>query len=186
MVLGDHLYSNNYLNDTFVERMAIRRHGLLKYLVLIFIIWFIAILTFSLRTDSPLDIRLSKDIPINVVQKVISLSPPSIVERIKKALSFQNQQPFVDHDHPPEERLKAREQARQMNAQVQVVAPEVDDHRNLSGPGEMGTAVRIKKSALSDIERHKYEAGWKNHAFNEYVSEMISLRRSLADARDPE
>lgn len=185
MVLGDHLYSNNHLNDAFIERMAIRRHGLLKYLVLILIIWFIAILTFSFRTDSPFDVRLSKEIPINVVEKIIS-SPPSIVERIKKAFAFQNQQPLVDHDHPLEERLKARQQARQMNAQVQVVAPEVDDHRNLSAPGEMGSAVRIKKTALSDEERQKYDAGWKNHAFNEYVSEMISLRRSLADVRDPE
>lgn len=164
--------------------MAIRRRGLLKYLLLILFIWFIAILTFSFRTDSPFDVRVAKDIPINVVRSMVS--SPSFVERIKKALSFQHDQPSVDHDHPPEERLKAREQARKMNAQVQVVAPEVNDHRNLSGPGEMGSPVRIKKNTLSDEERRKYDAGWKNHAFNEYVSEMISLRRSLADIRDPE
>jgi polypeptide N-acetylgalactosaminyltransferase len=162
--------------------MAPRRRGLLKYLVLIPIIWFLTILTFSLRTDSSLDSRSNKDISINVVQRMVSF--PSFVERIKNALSFP--QLHVDHDHPPEERLKARRQAEEMNAQVQVVAPEVDHHRNLSWPGEMGNAVRIKKDKLSDEERRKYDEGWKDNAFNQYASDMISLRRSLADVRDPE
>lgn len=162
--------------------MAPRRRGCLKYLVLIPIIWFLTILTFSFRTDSPLDSRSSKDIPINVVQQMGSF--PSFVERIKKALSFQ--QLHVDHDHPVEERIKARRQAKEMNAQVQVVAPEVDHHRNLSWPGEMGNAVRIKKEKLSVEERKKYDDGWKDNAFNQYASDMISLRRSLADVRDPE
>ena len=162
--------------------MAPRRRGLLKYLILIPLIWFLTILTFSFRTDSPLASRSNNDIPVNVVQHAVAF--PSFVERIKKALSFQ--QLHADHDHPPEERWKARQQAKKMNAQVQVVAPEVDHHRNLSWPGEMGNAVRIKKDQLSDEERRKYDEGWKNNAFNQYASDMVSVRRSLADVRDPE
>ena len=43
-------------------------------------------------------------------------------------------------------------------------------------------------SVLSPVkeERKKYDEGWQNNAFNQYVSDMISLRRSLADLRDPE
>jgi hypothetical protein len=125
---------------------------------------------------------LNNDLPINVVNQIVSF--PSLLDRIKKALPFQ--QSYIDHDHPHEERMKARRQARQMNAQVQVVAPEVDNHRNLSAPGEMGNAVRIQKEKLSVEERAKYDEGWKNNAFNQYASDMISLRRSLADVRDPE
>jgi hypothetical protein len=158
------------------------RRGLLKYILLIPTLWFITILTFSFRTDSSQLSRSHDDLPINVVNQIVTA--PSFVDRIINILPFKQQN--IDHDHPPEERIKAIRQARQMNAQVQVIAPEVDHHRNLSGPGEMGNAVLIKKDKLSEDERKKYDDGWKNNAFNQYVSDMISLRRSLADVRDPE
>ncbi|CAF0988044.1 unnamed protein product [Rotaria sp. Silwood1] len=161
--------------------MGLRRRGLLKYLFIIPTLWFIVIILFSLRTDS---ISQSKnDMQINVVDKTAS---PSLVDRIIGALPFKYN---VDQDHPPEERAKAIEQAHQMNAQVQVVAPEMkNEHNNpkLGGPGEMGNAVRIDKDKLSKEEKQKYDDGWKNNAFNQYVSDMISLRRNLADIRDPE
>ncbi|CAF3602490.1 unnamed protein product [Rotaria sp. Silwood1] len=161
--------------------MGLRRRGLLKYLFIIPTLWFIVIILFSLRTDS---ISQSKnDMQINVVDKTAS---PSLVDRIIGALPFKYN---VDQDHPPEERAKAIEQAHQMNAQVQVVAPEMkNEHNNpkLGGPGEMGNAVRIDKDKLSKEEKQKYDDGWKNNAFNQYVSDMISLRRTLADIRDPE
>ncbi len=51
--------------------------------------------------------------------------------------------------------------------------------------GELGKPVKIDKDKLSPEERIKYDKGWENNAFNQYVSDMISLHRSLADARDP-
>ena len=159
--------------------MGVRR-GFFKYLVLIPTIWFIAILTFSFRNDSSSLSPSNNHIPINVVNRIISA--PSLVDRIRNVLPFQQ---HIDHDHPHEERVKAREQEKRMNAKIQVVAPEIN-HRNSSGPGELGNPVRIKKDTLTQEERHKYDDGWKNHAFNEYASNMISWRRSLADVRDPE
>jgi len=177
-------YHHHYhLKVTFVfirfEIMVHRRRGFLKYLViLISTIWFLTILIFSLRTDSP----TNNDIPINVINRIVSF--PSLVDRIKKALPFQKQ--LIDHDHPREERIKAFKQAKEMNGPVQIVAPEIDNHRNISEPGEMGNAVRINKDQLTEEERKKYDDGWQNHAFNQYVSDMISFRRNLADVRDPE
>ncbi|XP_033762781.1 polypeptide N-acetylgalactosaminyltransferase 5-like [Pecten maximus] len=55
-----------------------------------------------------------------------------------------------------------------------------------SGPGELGEAVNIDAKSLSPEEKKIYNRGWKNNAFNEYVSDMISLDRSLNDTRDPE
>jgi hypothetical protein len=161
--------------------MPIRRRGYLKYIFLIPAVWLGALIIFSLRTDS---LSSSKnDMQINVVDKTDS---PSLVDRIIGVLPFKHNN---DNDHPLEERRKAREQALQMNAQVQVVAPEMNNDHNdpkIGGPGEMGNAVRIDKEKLSKDERKKYDDGWKNNAFNQYVSDMISLRRSLADIRDPE
>jgi hypothetical protein len=161
--------------------MAIRRRGFLKYIILIPTLWLGALILFSIRSDSMSSSR--DDMQINVADKT---NAPSIVDRIIGVLPFKR---IVDNDHPPEERLKAQEQAREMNAQVQVVAPEMKNEHNdpkFGSPGEMGNAVDIDKEKLSKEERKKYDDGWKNNAFNQYVSDMISLRRSLADIRDPE
>ncbi|XP_069111074.1 polypeptide N-acetylgalactosaminyltransferase 5-like [Argopecten irradians] len=55
-----------------------------------------------------------------------------------------------------------------------------------SGPGELGEAVEIDVESLTPDEKKKYDRGWKNNAFNEYVSDMISLDRTIEDTRDPE
>ena len=163
--------------------MAIRRHSFLKYSGWILTLWLIVIVTFSFRSDSSSLPFSHHDIPINVINRIIT--SPSIVDRIRNTLPFKHQN-HIDYDHLLKERVKIREQARKMNAQVQVIAPVIDNHRNLSGLGEMGKPVRIKKSELSEDERKKYYDGWKNNAFNQYASDMISLRRTLADMRDPE
>lgn len=52
--------------------------------------------------------------------------------------------------------------------------------------GEQGKAVSIDKDKLSPEEKAKFDLGWKNNAFNQYASDMISLHRSLPDVRDEE
>ena len=51
--------------------------------------------------------------------------------------------------------------------------------------GENGRGVQIDKKKLSRDELEKYEAGFKQHAFNQYASDMMSIHRSLLDVRDP-
>lgn len=55
-----------------------------------------------------------------------------------------------------------------------------------NAPGENGKAVSITKEKLSEEERKKFDEGWKNNAYNQYASDMISLHRSLPDTRDKE
>lgn len=52
--------------------------------------------------------------------------------------------------------------------------------------GEQGNGVTVEKEKLSGDERKKYDDGWQNNAFNQYVSDKISLHRSLKDVRDAE
>ncbi len=50
-------------------------------------------------------------------------------------------------------------------------------------PGEMGIGVTLVPEKMSTVEASKRAAMYKNHAFEEYVSELISLERSLPDFR---
>lgn len=50
-------------------------------------------------------------------------------------------------------------------------------------PGEMGIGLNLDKSRMSNEELVKRQEMYKNHAFEEYVSELIALNRSLPDFR---
>uniref|UniRef100_A0A6G1SJB9 Polypeptide N-acetylgalactosaminyltransferase n=1 Tax=Aceria tosichella TaxID=561515 RepID=A0A6G1SJB9_9ACAR len=52
-----------------------------------------------------------------------------------------------------------------------------------NGPGEMGRPVVLKN--LTKEQQQMVNVGWENNAFNQYVSDIISLNRSLPDVRDP-
>lgn len=56
--------------------------------------------------------------------------------------------------------------------------------REMDGPGEMGKPVKV--SNLTEDQEKLVKLGWKNNAFNQYVSDMISIHRTLPDPRDKE
>ena len=47
----------------------------------------------------------------------------------------------------------------------------------------MNKPVIINKEKLSAQERKKYDEGYKNNAYNQYASDMISLHRKIPDPR---
>ncbi|XP_044731231.1 putative polypeptide N-acetylgalactosaminyltransferase 9 isoform X2 [Chrysoperla carnea] len=61
-----------------------------------------------------------------------------------------------------------------------LVMPNLND---LTAPGEMGRPVVLPKNLTKDIKKI-VDDGWQNNAFNQYVSDLISVRRSLPDPRD--
>lgn len=70
--------------------------------------------------------------------------------------------------------------------------PETHPNKNIRGlpedlsdwpPGERGVGVKINEKKLSRAEREKKDIMFRKHAFNEYVSELVSYNRSLPDWR---
>lgn len=59
-----------------------------------------------------------------------------------------------------------------------VVPPPMDPN----SPGENGKAVKIENPD-KDIKK-LIDEGWQKNAFNQYVSDLISVHRSLPDPRD--
>uniref|UniRef100_A0A2M4BG78 Polypeptide N-acetylgalactosaminyltransferase n=1 Tax=Anopheles marajoara TaxID=58244 RepID=A0A2M4BG78_9DIPT len=51
------------------------------------------------------------------------------------------------------------------------------------GPGELGKPVILPKDLSPEIKK-LVDDGWAKNAFNQYVADMISIRRTLPDPRD--
>jgi polypeptide N-acetylgalactosaminyltransferase len=60
--------------------------------------------------------------------------------------------------------------------------PVLDMPYDPDAPGEMGKPVKIEKPDKET--KKKIDEGWQDNAFNQYVSDMISLHRKLPDPRD--
>ncbi|VVC95663.1 unnamed protein product [Leptidea sinapis] len=52
-----------------------------------------------------------------------------------------------------------------------------------NAPGELGKPVILPKN-ISEEAKAAVSEGWKKNAFNQYVSDLISIRRKLPDPRD--
>ncbi|CAH2048496.1 unnamed protein product, partial [Iphiclides podalirius] len=66
----------------------------------------------------------------------------------------------------------------QTNGLAVIAAPGSDN-----SPGELGRPVVVPKN-ISEDAKLAISEGWKKNAFNQYVSDLISIRRKLPDRRD--
>lgn len=73
--------------------------------------------------------------------------------------------------------LREEEEA---DAQDAAVIPPPSDP---TGPGELGRPVVLKN--LTKEQQTLVNVGWENNAFNQYISDIISVNRTLPDVRDP-
>ncbi|KAL7673840.1 hypothetical protein ACOME3_000120 [Neoechinorhynchus agilis] len=128
-----------------------------KYMVIAMVIWIFLVILFVFNFNIKVDSAAG--------------AIPLVMERRRLRFGF-----------PVEEANRLEQQQEKFNGQpIQVQAP----HEDPNMPGEMGKPVVVDVDHLSPEEKVRYDLGWKNHAFNEYASSMMSLHRSLPDMRDP-
>ena len=73
-----------------------------------------------------------------------------------------------------------REEEEAADAQDAAVIPPPSDP---SAPGEFGRPVVLRN--LTKEQQDLVNVGWENNAFNQYISDIISVNRTLPDVRDP-
>ncbi|TPP56290.1 Polypeptide N-acetylgalactosaminyltransferase [Fasciola gigantica] len=72
----------------------------------------------------------------------------------------------------------------EFNLYPRVPPPKSDE--NSVGPGERGAGFTVNRDRLSQQEQARYDQGWQDNAFNQYVSDLISVRRYVVDQREGE
>ncbi|CAG2116306.1 unnamed protein product [Medioppia subpectinata] len=72
-----------------------------------------------------------------------------------------------------------REKKEELERAAVIPAP-----KDASSYGEMGKPV-VLTNISTEIQR-KIDKGWESNAFNQYISDLISIERKLPDVRDPQ
>lgn len=169
--------------------MARRRNLLIKGLVLVFAMWLLINYIFAASEQPAADKQIDDKAPVvvNVVKRERSLQQ----QPLQQQQQFQQQQ-------PPLQQNAIIEQIESSNTKTKDPGKEPDvgndigndaggyllPPREPNGPGEMGKPVKLTN--LTAEQQKLVKLGWKNNAFNQYISDMISLHRTLPDPRDKE
>ena len=104
---------------------------------------------------------------------------------LKNRESFSQDDSFIQDEKPLFERLNNRDK---IKTRLDSFARKAE-YENVMGnrdprlPGERGNGYTISSASKLDKEREKH--GYDKHAFNQLVSDRISLYRSLKDYRNP-
>ncbi|XP_069186089.1 putative polypeptide N-acetylgalactosaminyltransferase 9 isoform X1 [Procambarus clarkii] len=171
----------------FLKTLLIRRRGvLLKLVVALPALWLlISLVTLSEKADKndvmdlppAVRIRDNQAPPDNRIIKVDSIKDlPERADRPQPPPEV----PRVPKPHKPEVKSMTKtDEPHEIHAEQGVLLPPQEPN----GPGEMGKPVTLPKD-LDPETKKKVDEGWKNNAFNQYVSDMISVHRSLPDPRD--
>lgn len=171
----------------FLKTLLIRRRGvLLKLVVALPALWLlVSLVTLSEKADKndvmdlppAVRIRDNQAPPDNRIIKVDSIKDlPERADRPQPPPEV----PKVPKPHKPEVKSMTKtDEPHEIHAEQGVLLPPQEPN----GPGEMGKPVTLPKD-LDPETKKKVDEGWKNNAFNQYVSDMISVHRSLPDPRD--
>ena len=92
------------------------------------------------------------------------------VEEPEKDKEVADKEPKIDDKVPDKiEEDKAAEEQRRA-----ILPPKKPD-----GPGELGKPFKVDKDKADEEIKQRIDKGWQNNAYNEYVSDLISVHRYI-------
>lgn len=150
-----------------------RRSLLLKATLLIPVVWFtVALMLYSEQKRSEgshEQIVVVRDAPGPPAALVAPREPPAavVIEQPEQDNEIKDDDHSINKDRGPMDGLGG-------------VLP---IPRDPNGPGEMGKPVVLPPNITAE-QKKLVDDGWQNNAFNQYVSDMISVHRNLPDPRD--
>uniref|UniRef100_F1KZ71 Polypeptide N-acetylgalactosaminyltransferase n=1 Tax=Ascaris suum TaxID=6253 RepID=F1KZ71_ASCSU len=166
-----------------------RRSLLLKLVLVVPAVWLCVVIFFTATgTDNKVDVdkpeeamqkKHPKDIAAPVINQIQGFGPPMKIVEDKGDVMEEKHVDIGQADQ--EEGLLRKPKVFIFNADSPIYKK---GDKNQAGEG--GKPVKINQEQLSAQEREKYAAGFRNNAFNQYVSDMISIHRSLPSTIDEE
>lgn len=166
----------------YLKTMVVRRRGvLLKLVVALPALWLLgSFVTLSEKTDKGDDMELPPAVRPRGSQQTQQPPPPPPPPPQEPPRGVVERGPVVDIAKPPKVDLRTKTQEpHEIHPEGGVLLPPQEPN----GPGEMGKPVVLPKDLDPEVKK-KVDEGWKNNAFNQYVSDMISVHRTLPDPRD--
>ncbi|XP_067001141.1 putative polypeptide N-acetylgalactosaminyltransferase 9 isoform X2 [Anabrus simplex] len=143
-----------------------RRSLLLKIVLLIFTVWFtVAFLLYTEQRGGGASVESNA-----IVQQGPEIAPAALISASSKSHGHANR------DHPAAQGAAGPEGG---IGGVLMPPRELD-----KPPGEMGKPVNLPANLSAEIKK-LVDEGWQKNAFNQYVSDLISVHRKLPDPRDP-
>ncbi|KAK6100888.1 Glycosyl transferase 2 family protein [Brugia pahangi] len=157
-----------------------RRSLIFRLLLLISAVWLCAIMYFSISTkvsDKVPSVRHSR-VELPKIHKLEGFGPPVVM---KPAIDVEEKFPDEDFDVRIEKGNIPKPNKALFNPDSPIYKSGDENQ-----PGEGGKAVVIDRNKLSLDERKIYDDGFTKNAFNQYISDMISIHRSLPSYIDEE
>ncbi|CAL4106068.1 unnamed protein product, partial [Meganyctiphanes norvegica] len=178
----------------FLRTILVRRRGALLKIVLALPALWLLLNIFTLSDSKPsesrhVEVREEQGPIIHPEEPVIrNIKPqPPIQERREDPIIEESNQrvpvPVEEKKPEPPKEEKVVEPEPEKPHEIHAVQDVLLPPQEPNGPGEMGKPVVLPKD-LDPETKKKVDKGWQDNAFNEYVSNMISLHRALPDPRD--
>ena len=167
------------------------RNCIVKFVFFCMIVYVIS--TFNTHTSSQdtnvkeiSNARIDTNEENEMKDKDIVLEPPNVdnqnINKEEKEKVKENEENKIAEDIIIKENNRVKEKEEEDKADeaqnFAILPPKTPD-----GPGEMGKPYKVDKEKADNETKARIEKGWENFAYNEYVSDLISVHRSLPDLR---